>query len=89
MEEIVYLPDYFKPINFDDLQRIGKPNDGGYVVRKQDIIDTEHLISLGISFDWSFEKEFYKKNKKYYTKIYLKKNYQPDLIFKKIRNEKK
>ena len=34
-------------------------------------------------------KEFYKKNKKYYTKIYLKKNYQPDLIFKKIRNEKK
>ena len=64
MEEIVYLPDYFKPINFDDLQRIGKPNDGGYVVRKQDIIDTEHLISLGISFDWSFEKEFYKKNKK-------------------------
>ncbi len=64
MEEIVYLPDYFKPISFDDLQRIGKPNDGGYIVRKQDIIDTEHLISLGISFDWSFEKGFYKKNKK-------------------------
>ena len=33
-------------------------------------------------------KEFYKKNKKYYKKINLKKNYQPDLIFKKIRNEK-
>lgn len=28
--------------------------------------------------------EFYKKNSKFYKKIYLKKNYQPDLIFKKI-----
>ena len=64
MEEIVYLPDYFKPVIFDDLKRIGNPNDGGYVVRKQDIIDSEHLISIGISFDWSFEKEFFKNNKK-------------------------
>ena len=64
MQETVYLPTFFKPVKFDDLQRIGKSNDGGYIVRKQDIADTYHLISLGISFDWYFEKDFYKKNKK-------------------------
>ena len=29
--------------------------------------------------------EFFKKNKKFYKKIYLKNYYQPDLIFKKIK----
>ena len=44
MDQIIYLPDYLKPIKFNDLQRIGKPNDGGYIVRKKDILDAEHLI---------------------------------------------
>ena len=70
MEEIIYLPVYFKPVKFNDLQRIGKPNDGGYIVRKKDILDTEHLISFGTSFDWSFEKEFLKTNKKIKVSTY-------------------
>jgi hypothetical protein len=60
----IILPNFLNPYKFDDLIRIGKANDGGYVVRSQDIADTKNLISLGISFDFSFEEEFIKKNKK-------------------------
>ena len=45
-ERQIEISDYFKPIKFNDLQRIGKPNDGGYIVRIKDILDTEHLISI-------------------------------------------
>lgn len=41
-----------------DLVRIGKNNDGGYLVEKQSWKESEFLISLGINDDWSFEKEF-------------------------------
>ena len=29
------------------------------ILLEKDILDSEHLISIGISFDWSFEKEFF------------------------------
>ena len=64
MNNSIILPNFLNPYKFDDLIRIGKANDGGYVVRSQDIADTKNLISLGISFDFSFEEEFIKKNKK-------------------------
>ena len=59
MEKLIYLPSFLNPIKFDDLIRIGKQNDGGYIVRRQDVVDAENLISLGVSFDWTFEKEFF------------------------------
>jgi len=46
-----------------DLIRIGKNNDGGYLVEKKSLENTESLISLGINDDWSFEEDFIKKNK--------------------------
>lgn len=64
MNNSIILPNFLNPYKFDDLIRIGKANDGGYIVRSQDIADTKNLISLGISFDFSFEEEFIKKNKK-------------------------
>ena len=46
----------FKSAN--DLIRIGKENDGGYLVSRSDISMSDVLISLGIGEDWSFEEDF-------------------------------
>lgn len=52
------LPKSFKFKSAKDLNRIGRNNDGGYLVSYNDIINSDLLIGLGISDDWSFEQEF-------------------------------
>ena len=42
----------------DDLIRIGRTNDGGYLISTADINASDYLVGLGISDDWSFEKHF-------------------------------
>ena len=59
-----------KPKHSYDLIRIGRNNDGGYLVEKKSFENTESLISLGINDDWSFEKDFLKKNKKTIIKCF-------------------
>jgi len=54
------LPKIFKPKNEYDLVRLGRDNDGGYLVEKNSLTDSKSLISFGLSYDWSFEKHFYK-----------------------------
>lgn len=54
------IPYFLKPKVLCDLQRVGNKNDGGYVIPKKSLQDTEILISFGLSDDWSFEKEFHK-----------------------------
>jgi len=49
-------------IKNDNLIRIGRIHDGGYVLSDKIIENTDLLISFGINADWSFEKDF--KNKK-------------------------
>jgi hypothetical protein len=49
-----------KPKHLYDLLRIGRNNDGGYLVEKDSFKASKALISFGLSFDWSFEKDFYK-----------------------------
>ena len=56
------LPKEFKPDGLYDLVRLGKNNDGGYLVCKNSIEVSDCLISFGISDDFSFEEDF--KNKK-------------------------
>ena len=58
-----FLPNSFVIKPSDDLVRIGKNNDGGYIISNTDINNTEILISLGISHDWSFEENFDKLKK--------------------------
>lgn len=60
---IVNFPKFLKPKKKYKLIRIGKNNDGGYLVDEQSIKDAKTLISLGINDDWSFEKDFVKINK--------------------------
>ncbi len=56
------LPESFKEKQCNDLLRIGSKNDGGYVISRSSILNTEILVSLGIDNNWSFEKHFLKIN---------------------------
>lgn len=61
MKSIV-LPKIFKPFKCDDLVRLGKIYDGGYLVNKQDVLKSDLLLSFGIGSDFSFEEQFSKLN---------------------------
>jgi hypothetical protein len=50
-----------KPIQLNDLVRIGKQQDGGYVIAQRQLDMTETLLSFGINSDWSFDKDFLRK----------------------------
>ena len=54
-----------KPIFIDNskLFRLGSIDDGGYVVPKVDVKSSSLLISMGISDNWDFEKDFRKYSK--------------------------
>lgn len=56
------MPRVFQPFDSKDFVRLGKNNDGGYLVIKDDIIKTKKLISFGVNDDWSFEMDFMKIN---------------------------
>jgi hypothetical protein len=52
------IPKIFLPNYTVNLIRIGKNNDGGYLVDKQSVLNSNILISFGINDDCSFELEF-------------------------------
>jgi hypothetical protein len=56
------LPNFFSFVTAKDLIRLGKENDGGYLISKSDIYNSDCLIGLGISDDWSFESDFVRLN---------------------------
>lgn len=78
MNYLYNLPKTFKPKYNFDLIRLGKNNDGGYLVGKNTIKNSKNLVSLGICNDWSFEKDF--KNKKKFLNILMFDD-QLDILF--------
>ena len=60
---------FLKPIKNPNLARIGRNEDGGYVVDFEIIKNCNTLITFGLGPDWSFELDYIKKNKK--IKIYM------------------
>ena len=56
------LPAALQPYRSSGLIRFGQGNDGGYLVESLDVCKSDCLISLGISNDWSFEKDFCARN---------------------------
>lgn len=62
---VINAPEYFsflRPTEISNIKRIGSPNDGGYVVPLASILEADGLLSLGISNNWTFEKEFNELN---------------------------
>ena len=59
----VYFPKFLKPKKNFLLKRLGKDNDGGYLVDINSLRTANTLISLGINDDWSFELNAQKENK--------------------------
>jgi hypothetical protein len=77
------LPNFFKFKSTNDLVRIGRDNDGGYLVSRNDIDNSDILISFGISDDWSFEVDFV--NKKEIPLIAFDPFINKDYFLKKIK----
>lgn len=77
------LDKFFKPIANYELVRIGRSNDGGYLIGKNSINSSKYLISIGLDLDWSFEEGFKKKNDKINI-ICFDDNLDKKFIFKKI-----
>ncbi len=52
----------YRPVHAPDLVRLGRDNDGGYVVSERVCAATRTVLALGISTDWSFESAFHARN---------------------------
>ena len=52
------LPKFLQPKSIDTLERIGGNNDGGNIIDGKNILNSDVLIGLGMSDDWSFEENF-------------------------------
>jgi len=48
----------FRPEAVQDLIRLGRDSDGGYLVSRRAVASTRVLISAGVADDWSFEEDF-------------------------------
>jgi hypothetical protein len=58
------LPKFLKPTSTGSFVRLGKNNDGGYIIDKNAMQIADCLVSLGISNDWNFEKDFFQATKR-------------------------
>lgn len=56
------LPDFLRPRSASRFERVGRANDGGYMVDSRDLVAANGLISLGINDDWSFDRAFVRRN---------------------------
>jgi len=96
------LPNFLKPYHIEDqkLVRIGPKFDGGYVIDKKSIVNTDIIITCGLNDDWQFEKSFLKINTKCIVEAYdhtidkkfwierFKKDIKHFFLLKKIRLRK-
>lgn len=55
---MIRIPNLFYPKFKCDLVRLGKNFDGGYIVEKNSINESEILLSFGLSDDWTFEEAY-------------------------------
>lgn len=54
----ILLPKIFQPFQCDDIIRVGKDNDGGYLVNYKDVLKSKSLLGFGVGSDISFERDF-------------------------------
>ncbi|MEK9570119.1 MAG: FkbM family methyltransferase, partial [Paracoccaceae bacterium] len=58
------LPNFLIVYECPSLIRLGRDNDGGYLISEIDVKNSNCLISLGICDDWSFERDYYLSTRK-------------------------
>ena len=63
MSKIDKSLNFLKPIIVKNLFRLGRKEDGGYVVDKDVIKKSDTLLSFGLGSDWSFETDYLLNNK--------------------------
>ncbi len=54
------LPNFLLPKFKCELIRLGQKNDGGYAIPKKSLENSKFVFGVGLSDDWSFEKDFKK-----------------------------
>ena len=54
----VVLPEWLRPCKVEKLIRLGRDNDGGYLIDFANLVDTDLVLSFGVYDDWSFEEQF-------------------------------
>jgi len=59
---MILLPSIFKPKYEYDIIRLGINYDGGYLVSRASVLNSDYLYSFGISTNWDFEKDFINLN---------------------------
>ncbi len=52
----------WRPVEVDDLVRLGRDEDGGYVVSARSIAAARTIVGLGINDDWSFEADVVRRH---------------------------
>ena len=57
------LSSLFKPKFTKNLLRIGQKRDGGYIINEEILKKTKIILTFGLSDEFSFERDFKKKNK--------------------------
>ena len=62
IKKIIKLPFFLKPEHETKLIRIGKNNDGGYLIGEASLKNSKILLSFGLSDDWSFDEDFFNKS---------------------------
>jgi hypothetical protein len=60
MKNTILLTKLLKPFNLGNLVRLGGNKDGGYLLSNKSLSKCNFLISIGISYNWDFEKDFLK-----------------------------
>ena len=65
------LPKEFKLVAKFELLRFGKNNDGGYLIEQESLKKANSLLSFGMGYDWSFEKDFFNYKKKILIFMYM------------------
>jgi hypothetical protein len=64
------LSNFLRPKHTYKLLRLGRNNDGGYLICEKSLYDSSCLISLGINDDWTFEKHFFEIRKNLKVECY-------------------
>jgi hypothetical protein len=55
---VALIPEYLRPVRATGLMRLGDVLDGGYVLSERAVLESDCLLSMGVSANWEFEKAF-------------------------------